>query len=247
MGADVPQSRNGLLSALPEDELGYLRPGLQRVKVVLQQVLHEIDNPMEDVYFLEGGLASLTADTGDGGQVEVGITGREGFVGTALLLNPRPVTTHRAVVQMPGTALRMHGAAFREAVAALPVLRDRCLRYIEAVMVQTAQSSACNARHELPERLARWLLIASARAETDELPMTQEFLSYMLGVRRAGVSVVANSLQAAGLIRQSRGKLTLLDRAGLEAKACSCFHIIETNRRRIMEETTLPTELAADQ
>ena len=128
----------------------------------------------------------------------------------------------------------MRALAFREALAVMPALRDQCLRYVQFVMVQTAQSAACNVRHELPERLARWLLMCRDRTDSDELPMTQEFLSYMLGVRRAGVSVVANALQSTGFIRQSRGSLTILDRAGLEQEACSCYRMIEDSRKQII-------------
>ena len=127
----------------------------------------------------------------------------------------------------------MRAPAFRDALAAMPVLRDHCLRYVQFVLVQTAQSAACNARHEMPERLARWLLMSRDRIDSDELPMTQEFLSYMLGVRRAGVSVVANALQSTGAIRLSRGHLTVLDRAGLEEEACSCYRLIEDSRKQI--------------
>ena len=116
----------------------------------------------------------------------------------------------------------------------MPALRDHCLRYVQFVMVQIAQSAACNARHDMPERLARWLLMSRDRIDSDELPMTQEFLSYMLGVRRAGVSVVANALQSTGVIRLSRGHLTVLDRAGLEEEACSCHQLIEDSRRSII-------------
>ena len=192
---------------------------------------------MEHVYFPEIGLASLTADTGDNGFVEVGMTGREGIVGVAALLNPEAVAVHRALVQVGGAALRIRSADLRGLVEQVPALRDRCLRYLQVLMVQTSQAAACNARHELPERLARWLLMTRDRVDSDEVPMTQEFLSYMLGVRRAGVSVVAGALQAQGLIQQSRGRMTILDRAGLEKEACPCYRLIEDSRRRIMDGT----------
>ena len=149
-------------------------------------------------------------------------------------MNARASAVHQAIVQMPGAGHRMRAPVFRDALAAMPTLRDRCLRYVQFVMVQTAQSAACNARHDMPERLARWLLMSRDRIDSDELPMTQEFLSYMLGVRRAGVSVVANALQSTGVIRLSRGHLTVLDRAGLEEEACSCYKLIENSRKSIM-------------
>ena len=229
-----PAFRNELLAALPSDVAAQLRPLLRRVSLAIEQVLHEVGNPIDYVYFVESGLVSLTAETGDNGFVEVGMTGREGLVGTAALLNPDAVAVHRALVQIGGTALRMDAATLRGLVEQNPALRDRCLRYLQVVMVQTSQAAACNARHDLPERLARWLLMVRDRVDSDEVPMTQEFLSYMLGVRRAGVSVVASALQAQGLIQQSRGRMAILDRAGLEQEACPCYRLIEDNRQRIM-------------
>lgn len=225
--------RNELLRALPAEELGRLRPHLVPITLVTSQVLHEAEAPIDEMFFLESGLAFLAADTGSG-LVEVGTTGRDGFVGLPVLLSPEPVSVHRAFVQIPGRAYRLRAAVLREMSGALPVLHDRCLRYVQVMLMQNSQIAACNARHELPGRLARWLLMSRDRIDGDDLPVTQEFLSAMLGVRRAGISVVANALQSQGLIRQSRGRITLLDRAGLEEKACSCYRIIERNRARIV-------------
>ncbi len=229
-----PEFRNELLASLPRGEIEVLAPQLRPVSLVLQQVVHERGNPVDDVYFLESGVVSLTADTGDVALVEVGMTGREGLVGTSAVLTDRALPIHSGRVQQPGTAHRMDAAALRAATQSLPHFRRRCFCHVQVTMVQTAQSTACNARHELPQRLARWLLMSHDRAEGDELPMTQEFLSYMLGVRRAGVSVVANALQSAGIIRQSRGRLTILDRARLERKACACYRMVEESRAQIM-------------
>ncbi len=232
--AENASFRNELLRALPADELQRLLPHLMPVTLVISQVLHEADALIDEVFFLESGLAFLTADTGDHGLVEVGTTGRDGLVGLPALLSPEPISVHRAFIQIPGRAHRLRAAVLREMVEALPTLRDRCLRYVQVMLMQNSQIAACNARHELPGRLARWLLMCRDRIDGDDLPMTQEFLSAMLGVRRAGISVVANALQAQGLIRQSRGRITVLDRAGLEGKACTCYRMIEHNRARIM-------------
>ena len=234
MGYNSPVFRNEFLAAMPPDELDQLRSNLHPVSFVFRQVLHEVGSPIDDVFFPESGLISVTADTKDTGLVEVGMTGREGFVGTAVPLNATASAVHQAIVQIPGAGHRMRAPAFRDALAAMPALRDHCLRYVQFVMVQTAQSAACNARHELPERLARWLLMSRDRIDSDELPMTQEFLSYMLGVRRAGVSVVASALQSTGVIHLSRGYITVLDRAGLEEEACSCYRLIEDSRKQII-------------
>lgn len=229
-----PVLRNELLVALPPDEIERLRPHMQHVSLVLNQVLYEVGAPIEDVYFVQAGLASVVADTRDNGQVEVGMVGRDGVVGATVLLAPEAVVAHRAFVQVPGHAVRVKAPALREAVEHCPILRDRCLRYIQVLLTQSAQGAACNARHELPERLARWLLMTRDRLDDDDMPLRQEFLAVMLGVRRAGVSVVATTLQSTGVIRQGRGRITVLDREGLEEQACNCYRVIEDARRRVM-------------
>ena len=229
-----PAIRNQLLSVLPADEAERLRPLLTHVTLVIGQVLHEPGTRIDDVFFMEQGVASLTADTEDNGAVEVGMTGREGMVGISVLLNPDAMATQRAFIQIPGSAWRMSAVDLRRAVEQSPVLRDRCLRYVQLLMVHTAQSAACNARHQLPERLARWLLMSHDRVDGDELPMTQEFLSLMLGVRRAGVSTAASVLQAGGLISYSRGRVTVRDRAGLEQAACECYRIVRESSDSIL-------------
>jgi CRP-like cAMP-binding protein len=141
-------------------------------------------------------------------------------VGASVLLNPEAIAVHKAFIQTAGAAWRIRAATLRQAIEQSPTLRDRLLRYVQFLMVQTAQSAACNARHDVPARLARWLLLTRDRLDGDELPLRQEFLSLMLGVRRSGVSVAASTLQAGNLIRQHRGRITVLDRAGLEAASC---------------------------
>ncbi len=229
-----PVFKNHLLRLMPQDVRETLRSHMSPVTMVLSQVLHEVRVPIEDVYFVEEGLVSLTADTRDNGSVEVGMTGREGVVGISVLLNSQAVAYHRAFVQVPGTALRMRASVLRDLSERYPVVRDVCLRYLQVMMFQASQAAACNARHELPERLARWFLMTHDRVVSDSLPMTQEFMALMLGVRRAGVSVVANALQAQGLIRQSRGHIEILDRAGLEQESCSCYRQIEECRKQVM-------------
>ena len=229
-----PTFRNDLLKALSHADVERLNPHLQRVTLVLEQTLHEPGEHMDHVYFPESGVVSLTADTRDNGLVEVGMTGWEGVVGASVSLNPDAIAIHNAVVQVPGQATRMRTAAFTEALEQSASFRDRCLRYVQVLMVQTSQAAACNARHELTERLARWLLMSRDRLDGDEMPMTQEFLSRMLGVRRTGVSLIANTLQSTGAIRQSRGRITILDRDLLEAEACNCYRFIEESRRKIM-------------
>ena len=226
--------RNEILAALPDDDIKALQPMLTRVSLVSQQVLHERETPIAEVFFVESGIASLSADTLDEGQVEVGLTGWDGFVGASAVLNPDAIAVHRAFVQVSGSAYRMSAVALRATIERSDSLRDRCLRYVDLLMVQTSQVAACNARHNLPERLARWLLMTRDRVDTDHLPVTQEFLSIMLGVRRAGVSLAASALQTGGLIRQTRGRITILDQVGLEAASCDCYRIIQRSRDRIL-------------
>ena len=225
---------NEILTALPIDEIEHLRSQLTRVTLVSGQVLQEPDSLIEDVFFMEEGITSSTADTMDNGAVEVGLTGREGLVGAVILLNSQAVAVHRVFIQVPGAAFRMRAAALCQAAERSLTLRDRCLRYVHFMMVQTAQFAACNARHELSERLARWLLMTHDRTNEDDLPLTQEFLSIMLGVRRSGVSVAASTLQAGGLIEQARGRISVLDRAGLKSAACDCYSIVEKSRAQIL-------------
>lgn len=224
---------NRILAALPDTDLAALRPHLHRVTLTSSQVLHETNSPILDVFFVAEGVVSLTADTHDNGQVEVGLTGREGFVGVSVMLNPTPIALHRAFVQVPGVADRIAIGILRSALAQSAALRDGCLLHVESLMVQSAQVAACNARHTLPERLARWLLMVRDRTDSDVLPMTQEFLSVMLGVRRSGVSVAANTLKSAGLIRMQRGRVTVVDGTGLAAASCDCYRIIQHMRDRI--------------
>jgi CRP-like cAMP-binding protein len=224
---------NAILAALPSSDIETLRPHLTKVSFTLKQVLHERGRRVASVFFMENGVASLTADTSDGAQVEVGLTGREGFVGMSVVLNPTATAKHRAFIQAEGSAFRIASPQFRAAMAQSDTLRDHCLRYVDVLMGQTSQLAACNARHNVSQRLARWLLMMRDRMDDDELPMTQEFLSIMLGVRRAGVSLAASTLQTDGLIRYLRGHVTILDRQGLAAASCGCYRIIQGNRDRI--------------
>ena len=225
---------NAILAALSEEDVKQLRPHIQRVTLVLEQVLHEAGEQIDHVYFPESGVVSLTADTRDNGLVEVGMTGREGIVGASASLNPDATAVHRALVQVPGSAIRMRTTAFRDMLDRSATFRDRCLRYVQVLMIQVSQTAACNARHELTGRLARWLLMSQDKLDTNEMPMTQEFLALMLGVRRTGVSLIANALQSTGAIRQSRGRITIVDRTKLENEACNCYRLIEDSRQKIM-------------
>ena len=216
--------RNTVLAALPAAELAMLRPHLIRTSLVNAQPIHEAGERIDQVYFFEHGFASMVAVSDDGGgAVEVGLVGWDSMVGLGILLNPTAVAFNRTMVQMPGVAYRMSTTALLAVLEQAPALHATLLRALEVLMAQVAQTAACNSRHTLPQRCARWLLLAHDRVEGDELRLTQEFLSLMLAVRRSGVTVALQTLQAEGLVQSGRGRILVCDRAGLEAAACECY------------------------
>jgi CRP-like cAMP-binding protein len=228
----TPASRNRLLAALLPDDLARLRPRLEAVELPLRKVLHAPGKPIEDVYFPETGYVSMLAYMEDGDAAEVGMVGREGMVGLPVLLGAEHDDIE-AMVQSPGTALRMDAQAFREELERVPAFRTLLLRYALVHHGQVARTAACNGRHHVYQRLARWLLTAHDRAKGDEFPMTHEFLSMMLGVRRAGITVAAGSFQKAGYIHYERGCIEVTDRPGLESVACECYGIVRSASDRL--------------
>jgi CRP-like cAMP-binding protein len=228
----TPTSRNRLLAALPSGVLAELWPQLQSVELPFRHVLQAPGKPIEAVYFPETGWASMLAYMEDGDAAEVGLIGREGFIGLPVLLGADHDDIE-AMVQGPGTALRMDARAFRQELQRLPALHDLLLRYALVHHGQVARTAACNGRHHTDQRLARWLLMGHDRAEGDEYPMTHEFLSMMLGVRRAGVTVSAGALQKAGHIQYGRGRITITDRPGLESVACECYGMVRRAQDRL--------------
>ena len=212
--------QNQLLAAVPPRELDPLRACFARVQLARGQVLAERDQPTDHALFIEHGVVSIVADCDGGGDgVQVAMIGREGAVGGLSPLGSRHHAFGKAVVQMPGAALRVAAPDLRRALERSPALDEAYARFAHALVDQVVQTAACNARRSLVERCARWLVIAHDRVEGDELRVTHEALSAMLGVRRAGVTVAAAALQQAGLIRASRGRISVLDRAGLQGVA----------------------------
>jgi CRP-like cAMP-binding protein len=167
----------------------------------------------------------------DGAAVEVGTVGNEGF-STVDLLTGSEIATETTICQIPGEALRMPTAKFMEAIAGDTPLRRITLRYLQAYLSQVSQSVACNRLHSIEQRFARWILISHDRVPGDELQLTQEFLADMLGVYRPSVSLVARTYQQAGLIKYTRGRITILDRAGLEEACCECYAVVRKNFER---------------
>ena len=241
MPASHPRPNNRLLAALPPSEYKRLQPHLEWMALEFKQVLFEVDVPIAHVYFPEDAVVSILAVMPDGTAVEVATTGREGMVGLPVFLGSGSMSA-QAFVQVPGHGWRMSAEALREHGRRTGALRGLLERYTQALFTQVSQGTACNRLHSLEERCARWLLMTQDRVGADTFALTQQFLSQMLGVRRAGVSEVASVLQGEGLIRYSRGRVSILDRQGLEDSACECYGIIRREFARLLEvwTTSLP-------
>lgn len=211
-------TENHLLAALPREEYERLAPHLGEVSLTLRQVLFSPGDEIAHAYFPTNSIVSLLTDLSDGSGMEVGLVGREGLVGVSVILGGSE--TKVATVQAEGNALKIRADALREEFRRGGTLQNGLLRYTHALMTQISQSVVCNVRHPLPGRLARWLLMYHDRLGRDEFSLTHEFMAAMLGVRRAGVSNVANELQRMGFISYRRGHVRIIDRKGLEEFAC---------------------------
>jgi CRP-like cAMP-binding protein len=225
---DVAPRTNRLLRTLDEADFGLLAPHLQVVSLTQGKVLQEQEARVEQVYFPLSGVVSLISVMEGGDVVDTATVGREGAIGAFGGLGPWNAFS-RAVVRLPGAAVVISVAHFQAAVGQSERIRNLILRYKEALLAQVQQTAACNALHPLEARLARWLLQTLDRADDPNLPLTQEFISQMLAVRRTTVTVVAGKLQQAGLIRYHRGRIEIIDRPKLEEAACECYGTI---RRR---------------
>jgi CRP-like cAMP-binding protein len=224
---------NRLLLALAQEDLNALRPRLEPVPLPHKQILASPNAPIDHVYFPQEGMVSLVQPLENGAMIEVGMIGAEGLVGMPVLLGA-DTSPLEAMVQIPGSALRIEAGVFREEVGRRTAFLGLLLRYVQALHIQVSLSAACNGRHTLPERLARWLLTARDRAASNQMPLSHEFLAMMLGVRRAGVTVALGTLKAAGLIRNSHGQVTILDRRGLEGACCECYHTVRNEYQRLV-------------
>jgi len=233
MSESFPQAVNRLLASLPDAEYQHLIPHLQHVSLSSKQVLYEVGEPIEYVYFPHRSIVSSLSTMNDGSMVEVCLVGNDGIVGTPAALGDNIATT-TATVQIPDSAMRMKANLLKTEFQRGGVLQSLLLRYMQAQHAFVSQNAACNRLHQLDGRLARWLLLVCDRVESKELPLTHEFIGQMLGVRRAGVTEAANTLQKAGLIRYNRGKITILNREGLEAFSCECYEIINGEYTRLL-------------
>lgn len=226
--------RNQLLAALPADALARMQPKLTSVSLFLRQILYRPMEQIEAVFFVEEGFVSLVAELEDELPGEVGLVGLEGMVGTPLVSGVDTAFIE-SMVQTPGSALRMPASVFRQELEENLPLRSLLQRYSEALHAQVSQTAACNGRHTLEQRLARWLLMALDRLDGDTLPLTQEFLAMMLGVHRPSVTVAAGVLQKAGLISYTNGAIKVLDRHLLEAASCGCYATVQRRFAQLLD------------
>jgi CRP-like cAMP-binding protein len=220
-----PSIENRILATLPAAEREPLLAHLEPFTLDHSVVLYEIGDRIEYVYFVNSGMVSLISITEDGDLLEVGIIGYEGLVGLSVFLETT-ASQYRTLVQSTGEAFKMKADIFTAECDHRPALRSLIRRYTHARMTQIIQAAVCNRFHSLEARLCRWLLQSQDIVKSNELELTQDFLAMMLGVHRPGVSMVAGTLQNAGLIRYSRGHITILDRQRLEASSCECYKII---------------------
>lgn len=221
-----PRPANKILSALPEEEFGRLRPHLQEVNFKIGEVIYHPNAPIESVYFINRGIVSWLAALNGGNTVEAGVIGREGLAGLPVLFGVSS-TPNQALIQGELFAEKISSDHLITAFHRNNELQRLILRFVHSVFTQVAQTAGCNRMHTLDQRLARWLLMTHDRMGGDVFSLTQEFLSRMLGVRRAGVSIAANRLKKQGLIDYHRGDIRVLNRKKLEAASCECYRIVK--------------------
>ena len=225
--------RNWLLRALPAPERERLYPHLQPVTMPLGAVVYEPGAKLRHIYFPTDCIISLLYVLKDGASAEIAVVGRDGAVGVSLFMGGE-TTPSRAVVQSAGQAFRLTGARLKQEFNRHGELLHLLLRYTQSLITQMAQTAVCNRHHALDQQLCRWLLLSLDRLESNELKMTQELIANMLGVRREGVTEAAGRLQKLGVIRYSRGKITVLDRPKLETLSCECYAVVKRESDRLM-------------
>jgi CRP-like cAMP-binding protein len=224
---------NRLLARLPQQELERLLPHLGHVSFALGEVIYESGGRQSYIYFPTTAIISLLYLMENGSSAEMGLAGKEGLVGVALFMGGNTVP-NRAVVQSAGDALRMKSEMLQDEFARGGTFQRLLLRYTQALMTQMSQTAVCNRLHTIEQQLCRWLLLSHDRLNTDELVMTQELIANMLGVRREGVTHAAGRLQEQGLISYVRGRITILDRRGLEAAVCECYKVVKGEYERLL-------------
>jgi CRP-like cAMP-binding protein len=227
---------NKLLAALPAADMERLRPDLQHVDLRLGEVVYESGATQGYVYFPTSMIVSLLYVLADGGSAEIAVVGNDGVVGVSLFMGGES-TPSRAVVQSAGSAYRLRAQRLKNEFMRGEEVQHLLLRYTQALLTQMAQTAVCNRHHSIDQQLCRWLLLTLDRLPTSHISMTQELIANMLGVRREGVTEAAGALQAAGLIRYSRGHIAVLDRAGLEARCCECYRVVKRETDRLLPQS----------
>jgi len=231
--------QNHLLAALPAQDRERLLPHLERVPMPLGHVLYESGSELRHVYFPTTSIVSLLYVMIDGASAEIAVVGNDGILGVALFMGGETMP-NRAVVQSAGHAYRLQGALLKQEFSRSGELQHLLLRYTQALLTQMAQTAVCNRYHSLDQQFCRWLLLSLDRLPADELVMTQELIANMLGVRREGVTEAAGNVQRAGLIAYQRGRITVLDRAGLEARTCECYAVVKKEIDRLLPGVIVP-------
>ncbi len=230
---------NFILKNLSASDLKLFEGALTAVSFTHGELVGEAGTPIESVYFLNSGLISIVVPLANGEAIEAGVIGRHDVYGASVAFGAK-FHMNRAMIQMPGSASVIKSADLIVAANASPTLRHELFLQDQFMLAQSQQSAACNAKHNIPQRLASWLLRVSDRSQQDELPLTQEFLSQMLGVQRASVSIAAGEMQDAGIIRYQRGNVRIIDRAKLEHIACECYAALRIQRQRMLKQAGAP-------
>jgi CRP-like cAMP-binding protein len=233
LGGETPAG-NGILASLPPHELDRIMSRMEERDVAVGDVLFEPATKLTHVYFPETAVVSLLTVLRDGSGIETATVGREGLVGVALFLGDDRSVSGRAVVQMPGRILRLDEHLFRAQLSEGGALPDLLLSYTRAMLLHLSQSTACGVAHPVRARLSRWLLQTSDRTESDDVPLSQQFLSELLGVRRATVTEAVGTLRSIGAIRSRRGGIEIIDRGTLEGTACECYALVRREYARLM-------------
>lgn len=235
MSASHDPLQNHLLAALPADEFERIRDGLELIPLTLGHTVSEPYIEMKHVYFPVDSIVSLLCEMEDGSSAEIAVVGFEGIVGVSLFMGGE-TTPSRAVVQSGGHAYRLSGSTLKAEFYRAGPMQHLLLLYTQALLTQMAQTAVCNRHHTLDQQLCRWLLLSHDRLRSSELVMTQQLIANMLGVRREGVTEAAGKLQGAGLIQYHRGHISILERAGLEARACECYGVVRDEYDRLLAQ-----------
>jgi len=229
----MSQSQNGFLATLSQHDFALIKSDLKTVELPHQAVLYRTGQPMDRVYFPKTAVLSLVVRLASGEMVEIAMMGHDGLVGGCVGLGVTR-SLNEVTVQIPGPSFVLDAAKIKAAAETYPSFRAALFRREQLVLLQAQQAAACNVNHPIEKRLARWLLRSHALAMRDSLPLTQEFLSQMLGVRRTSVTIIANTLQKAGLIKYRRGHIQILDAEGLAEVACECHETLKSNSQTML-------------